>query len=149
MIWFEYAAHLHLKSYTPKWLFFRHTPKMTFYSCYNKLSVGYFGLKLHRHILGTLKINITSCKNGHNRCPLNLENLRKSWVFVKGYHSDLTKLNVSPSKWKLLYLIHTMSDLPQTSVKITAPPAGNRICHVLHSLKHAMSSLPKISLVLH
>ncbi len=38
--------------------------------CYNKWSVGYFGLKLHRHILGTPKTNITSCKKGHNRCLL-------------------------------------------------------------------------------
>ncbi len=38
-------------------LFFIHTPKMTFSSCY-------FGLKLHRHILGTPKANITSCKRG-------------------------------------------------------------------------------------
>ncbi len=66
----EYAAHLHLKRYTPKQLFFRHTPKITFSSCYNKWSVGYFGLKLHRHILGTPKTNITFCKKGHNRCPL-------------------------------------------------------------------------------
>ncbi len=66
----EYAAHLHLKPYTPNQLFFRHTLKMTFSSCYNKLSVGYFGLKLPRNILGTPKTNITSCKKGHNRCPL-------------------------------------------------------------------------------
>ncbi len=66
----EYAAHLHLKRYTPKQLFFRHAPEMTFSSCYNKWSVGYFGLKLHRHILGTPKTNTTSCKKGHNRCPL-------------------------------------------------------------------------------
>ncbi len=52
--------------YTPNQLVFRHTPKMTFSSCYNKLSVWYFGLKLHRHILGTPKTNITSCKKGHN-----------------------------------------------------------------------------------
>ncbi len=50
--------------------YFRHTPKITFSSCYNKLSVGNFGLKLHRHILGTPKTNITSCKKGHNWCPL-------------------------------------------------------------------------------
>ncbi len=61
-----------LKLYTPNQLVFRHTPKMTFSSCYNKWSVGNFGLKLHRHILGTPKANITSCKKGHNRCPLHL-----------------------------------------------------------------------------
>ncbi len=67
----EYAVHMHLKWYTPKQVFFGHTPKMTFSSCYNKLSVGNFGLKLHRQILGTPKTNITFCKKGHNRCPLN------------------------------------------------------------------------------
>jgi len=34
--------------------------------------VGYFELKLHKYILGTPETNITSCKKGHNRCPLNL-----------------------------------------------------------------------------
>ncbi len=38
-------------AYTPNQLVFRHAPKMSFSSCYNKWSVGYFGLKLHRHIL--------------------------------------------------------------------------------------------------
>ncbi len=51
-------------------LFFRHTPKMTLSNCYNKWSVGYFELKLHRHILGTPK-TITSCKKWHNRCPIS------------------------------------------------------------------------------
>ncbi len=74
----EYAAHLHLKPYSPKQLFFRHTPKMTFSSCNNKWSVGYLGLNLHRHILGTPKINITSCKKGHNRCPLIHEQITYS-----------------------------------------------------------------------
>ncbi len=32
--------------------------------------VGYFELKLNRHILGTPETNITSCKKGHNRCSL-------------------------------------------------------------------------------
>ncbi len=44
---------------------------MIFSRCYTKLFVGYFELKLHRRILGTPKTNIMSCKNGHNRCPLN------------------------------------------------------------------------------
>ncbi len=74
----EYAAHLHLKWYT---VFFRHTPKMRFSSCYNKWSVGYFGLKLNRHILGTPKINITSCKKGHNRCPLKTIACEQSALF--------------------------------------------------------------------
>jgi len=43
---------------------------MTFSNGYNKLTVGYFELKLHKYILGTPEINITSCKKGHNRCPL-------------------------------------------------------------------------------
>jgi len=33
--------------------------------------VGYFELKLHKYILGTPETNITSCKKGHNRCPLS------------------------------------------------------------------------------
>ncbi len=61
--------------------FFRHTPKMRFSSCYNKWSVGYFGLKLNRHILGTPKINITSCKKGHNRCPLKTIACEQSALF--------------------------------------------------------------------
>jgi len=31
---------------------------------YNKLTVGYFELKLHKYILGTPETNITSCKKG-------------------------------------------------------------------------------------
>jgi len=38
---------------------------------YNKVSVGYFVLKLYKYILGTHVTNITSCKKGHNRCPLS------------------------------------------------------------------------------
>ncbi len=68
----EYVAHLHLNHTFQISSFFRHTPKMTFSSCYNKWSVGYFGLKRHRHILGTPKANHTPCKRGHNRCPLSL-----------------------------------------------------------------------------
>jgi len=33
--------------------------------------MGYFELKLHKYILGTPETNITSCKKGHKRCPLN------------------------------------------------------------------------------
>jgi len=43
---------------------------MTFSNGYNKLTVGYFELKLHKYILGTPETNITSSKKGHNRCPL-------------------------------------------------------------------------------
>ncbi len=94
----EYAAHLHLKPYTLKQLFFKHTPKMSFSSCYNKWSVGYFGLKLHRHILGTPKVNIISCKKGHNRCPLIwwchkffLEFCTFDWLFFRRWASSTTK----------------------------------------------------------
>ncbi len=72
----EYAAHLHLKPYTPNQLFYRHIPKIQFSRCYNKLSVGYFGLKLQRHIPGKPEANITSCRKGHNRCPLNYFNIK-------------------------------------------------------------------------
>jgi len=44
---------------------------MTFSNGYNKLTMGYFELKLHKYILGTPETNITSCKKGHKRCPLN------------------------------------------------------------------------------
>jgi len=43
---------------------FTQAPKMTFSNGYNKLTVGYFGLKLHKYILGTPETNITSCKKG-------------------------------------------------------------------------------------
>jgi len=43
---------------------------MTFSNGYNKLTVGYFELKLHKYILGTAETNITSYKKGHNWCPL-------------------------------------------------------------------------------
>ncbi len=63
----EYAAHLHTLQISS----FLDTPqKMTFSSCYNKWSVGYFGLKLYKHILGTPKTNITSSKKGYNWWPL-------------------------------------------------------------------------------
>ncbi len=67
----EYGAHLHLKRYTPKQFFFRYTPKMPFSSCYNKWS-ELFGFKLQRHILGTPKNSITSCKKEHNKWHLNI-----------------------------------------------------------------------------
>jgi len=34
--------------------------------------VGYFELKLHRHILGTPETYITSCEKGHYRYPLTI-----------------------------------------------------------------------------
>jgi len=37
--------------------------------------MGYFELKLHKYILGTPETNITSCKKGHNRCPLKTKQL--------------------------------------------------------------------------
>jgi len=40
--------------------------------------VGYFELKLHKYILGTPETNITSCKKGHNRCPLSEDGERKT-----------------------------------------------------------------------
>jgi len=43
---------------------------MTFSNGYNKLTMGYFELKLHKYILEKPETNITSCKKGHNRCPL-------------------------------------------------------------------------------
>jgi len=46
---------------------------MTFSNGYNKLIEGYFELKLHKYILGIPKTNITSCKKGHNRCPLKVK----------------------------------------------------------------------------
>jgi len=46
---------------------------MTCSNGYNKLTVGYFELKLHKYILGTPETNITFCKKGHNRCPLSLD----------------------------------------------------------------------------
>lgn len=39
--------------------------------CFNKWSVVYFQLNIHRHILGTPKTTIISCKKGRYRCPLN------------------------------------------------------------------------------
>jgi len=42
--------------------------------------VGYFELKLHKYILGTPETNITSCKKGHNRCPLIL---KCNWPMAK------------------------------------------------------------------
>jgi len=50
---------------------FQTDPKMTFSNGYNKLTVRYFELKLDKYILGTTETNITSCKKGHNRCPLS------------------------------------------------------------------------------
>ncbi len=63
--WVGLCSSFVLKLNTPNQLIFKHTPKMT----YNKLSVGNFGLKLHRNILGTPDSNLTSCKKGHNTCP--------------------------------------------------------------------------------
>jgi len=45
---------------------------MTFSNGDNKLTMGYFELKLHKYMLGTPETNITSCKKGHTRCPLRL-----------------------------------------------------------------------------
>jgi len=46
---------------------------MTFSNGYNKLTVGYFELKLHKYIQGTPETNIKSCKKVRNRCPLTME----------------------------------------------------------------------------
>jgi len=58
------AAHLHLKGYTQKQRVFVHTQIGANLTSYNNLSVGYFELKLFRHILGTPETYITSCKRG-------------------------------------------------------------------------------------
>ena len=58
------AAHLHLKGHTQKLCVFAHTQIGANLTSYNKWSVGYFELKLHRHILGTPETYITSCKRG-------------------------------------------------------------------------------------
>jgi len=55
---------------------------MTFSNGYNKLTVGYFELKLNKYILGTPKTNITSCKKGHNRCPFKHNNQKKNVLYV-------------------------------------------------------------------
>ncbi len=57
-------SHLHLKRHY-KTVCFCFNSKYAFSKWYNKWSVGYFELKLHRHILGTPEIYITSCKKGH------------------------------------------------------------------------------------
>jgi len=64
--------NLHLRSYTPKQLILKQAPKITLSNGYNKLTLGYFEPKLHKHILGTPETNIASCKKGHNRCPLSV-----------------------------------------------------------------------------
>jgi len=63
---------------------------MTFSNGYNKLTVGYFVLKLHRYILETPETNIVSCKKGNNRSLLNIprENIFKT--LKKREHSEIT-----------------------------------------------------------
>jgi len=39
--------------------------------------VGYFELKIHRHILGTPETYIASCEKEHNRSPLRLADKKK------------------------------------------------------------------------
>jgi hypothetical protein len=58
------AAHLHLKGQTQKRGVFAHPQKVTTLTCYIKISVGYFELKLHIHTLGTSEIYFTSCEKG-------------------------------------------------------------------------------------
>ncbi len=87
---------------------FRHAPKMSFSRCYNKLSVGYFELKLHRHILGTLKTNITSCK----KCPLNgywnISRLhfciKKIWILILLLLYIFLLLQSGSFDWMSIYL---------------------------------------------
>jgi len=54
------AAHLHLKGQTQNSAF--NPQKVTTLTCYIKISVGYFELKLHIHTLGTSDIYFTSCE---------------------------------------------------------------------------------------
>jgi len=54
------AAHLHLKGHTQKRSVFAHPQKETNLTCYKKLSVEYFKLKLHIHTLGTSETYFTS-----------------------------------------------------------------------------------------
>ncbi len=56
-------------AYTPNQLVLD-TPKISFSSCYNKLSVGYFGLKRHRHILRHPRPILHLIKRSIIRCPL-------------------------------------------------------------------------------
>jgi len=49
------AAHLHLKGQTKKRWVFAHPQRVTILTCYVKISVWYFELKLHIHTLGTSK----------------------------------------------------------------------------------------------
>jgi len=65
---------------------------------YNKLTVGYFELKLHKYILGTPETNITSCKKGHNRCPLMIyciwvwyctDSINQIWNYINPELFDL------------------------------------------------------------
>ncbi len=88
----EYAAHSH----TPNQLVFRRTPKMSFSSCYKKLLVGYFGLKLQTHS-GDTQDQYYILSNIHS-----IKWLGKSWlVHVANVANELTALH-----FKKLVSIH-------------------------------------------
>jgi len=58
--------------------------------------VGYFELKLHKYILGTPETNITSCKKGHNRCPLRI-----TFIFLVMFQDE--HLLDSSNLWLMYY----------------------------------------------
>jgi len=58
------AAHLHLKGQTPKRCVFANPQKVTILTCFIKIFVWYFELKLHTHTLGTSETYFTSCEKG-------------------------------------------------------------------------------------
>ncbi len=62
------AAYLHLKRHARKQHVSASTQNRYFQN--DIKSVGYFELKLHRHIMGTPETYITSCKKMHNSCSL-------------------------------------------------------------------------------
>jgi len=69
------AAHLHLKGHTQKRRVFAHTQIGANLTSYNKWSVGYFELKLYRHILGTPETYITFCEKEDKSFPFKLKEL--------------------------------------------------------------------------
>ncbi len=83
-------------AYTKNQLIFRHPPNITFSSCYNRLAVGYFGLKLHRHILGTPKTNITSYKKGYSKCPLRPNNSLPNFMQIRSVRWMICEKATSP-----------------------------------------------------
>ncbi len=109
---------------------------------YNKWSVGYFELKLHRHILGTPENYITYCKKGHNMSPLNkiqhneTERGRWSWYLITETETFIAGWLCESHSITLLWIFHLNVHFKPTQLfEFTMATALMNVLHRIKSLQ--------------